>query len=415
MFKPLALYIGLRYTRTKQRTKFISFITLISILGTALGITVLITVLSVMNGFEAELRKRILGMTAHVTITGNNGKLESWQQLANNIMGTSHIISSAPFIHGQVIISADNQVSGTLLRGINPTYEPKVSKVHKKMQTGKLSDLVSGKFGIILGSELAGHLGATNGDKITIVSAKISTTPIGILPRLKRFTVVGIFKIGMYEYDRNLAIVHIDDAAKLLSLNSAISGLRLKLDDLFNSPKVSKKLARKFYNQYSVNDWTKAHSNFFDAIKTEKLVMFVILLLIVAVATFNIVSTLVMVVAEKRGDIAILKTQGMSNVSVMAIFMVLGSIIGLAGIALGTLGGVLLALNIEVIIPAIESFFNAQFMSADVYYISNVPSKLRWTDVYFVSSISLGLSLLATLYPAWQASRINPAEVLRYE
>lgn len=415
MFKPLTLFIGLRYTRAKRRTQFISFITLTSVLGIALGVTALIAVLSVMNGFEAELRERILGMTSHTTITGRNGQLYDWQQLEQKVIDKPHIEGSAPFVKGQVMVNAGRQVSGTILRGILPEYEPKVSEVADKMIAGKLSDLVTGKFGIVLGAELANFLGVTRGDKVTVISPQINSTPAGILPRLKRFTVVGIFQVGMYEYDRNMAIIHINDAKKLFRLGDSVSGLRLKLDDLFNAPKITQSLAHELYNQYSVSDWTKAHSNFFRAIKTEKRVMFIILLLIVAVAAFNIVSTLVMVVTDKRGDIAILKTQGLSNSAVMGIFIVLGGIIGIIGTALGTLGGVLLALNIETLIPAIESFFDVQFMAADVYYISDVPSKLDWNDVYAIAGISFSLSLLATLYPAWQASRVNPAEVLRYE
>lgn len=415
MFKPLTFYIGLRYTRAKRRTQFISFITLTSVLGIALGVTALIAVLSVMNGFEAELRERILGMTSHTTITGRNGQLQDWQQLEQKIINKPHVEGSAPFVKGQVMVNADRRVSGTLLRGIIPDLEPKVSEVADKMKSGQLSDLVAGKFGIVLGAELANFLGVIPGDKVTVISPQINSTPAGILPRLKRFTVVGIFQVGMYEYDRNMAIIHIEDGKKLFRMGNDVSGLRLKLDDVFNAPQITRSLARELYNQYSVSDWTQAHSNFFRAIKTEKRVMFIILLLIVAVAAFNIVSTLVMVVTDKRGDIAILKTQGLSNRSVMGIFIVLGGIIGVVGTALGTLGGVLLALNIETIIPAIESFFGVQFMAADVYYISDVPSKLDWADVYAIASISFSLSLLATLYPAWQASRINPAEVLRYE
>lgn len=414
MFKPLTLFIGMRYTRAKRRTQFISFITFTSVLGIALGVTALITVLSVMNGFEAELRERILGMTSHATITGRNGQLKRWQQLKKQIIGYPHIEGSAPFVEGQVMINADRRVSGTVLRGILPEYEPKVSEVGNKMKAGQLSELVSGQFGIILGQELANYLGALVGDKVTIISPQINSTPVGILPRLKRFTVVGIFQVGMYEYDRNMAVIHIDDAAKLFRLGNAVSGLRLKLDDLFNAPKITQSLANELFS-YRVSDWTKSHSNFFKAIKTEKRVMFIILLLIVAVAAFNIVSTLVMVVTDKRGDIAILKTQGLSNMSVMGIFIVLGSIIGFVGTLLGTICGVLLAINIETIIPAIEGFFEVQFMAADVYYISDVPSKLNWSDVYSIASIAFILSLVATLYPAWQASRVNPAEVLRYE
>ncbi len=415
MFKPLILYIGLRYTRAKRRTRFISFITLTSVLGIALGVTALITVLSVMNGFEDELRHRILGMTSHATITGRNGQLKDWRHLAQQIKGHPHVIGEAPFVRGQVMINADRRVSGTVLRGVLPKLEPQVSEAADKMKIGSLNDLQAGKFGIVLGAELANYLGVMVGDRVTVISPQITSTPAGILPRLRRFTVVGVFQVGMYEYDRNMALTHIEDAAKLFRLGDTVSGLRLKLDDLFNAPQISRDLANELFRNYRVSDWTRAHNNFFKAVKTEKRVMFIILLLIVAVAAFNIVSTLVMVVTDKRGDIAILKTQGLSNLSVMGIFIVLGGVIGVTGTLLGTVGGVLLALNVETIVPAIESFFGVQFMAADVYYISDVPSKLEWNDVYLIAATAFILSLLATLYPAWQASRINPAEVLRYE
>ena len=415
MFKPLVFYIGLRYTRAKRRTQFISFITLTSVLGIALGVTALITVLSVMNGFEAELRERILGMTAHATVTGKYGQLDNWRELDQKLKGTPHVQGAAPFITGQVMINADRRVSGTMLNGIQPDYESRVSDVADKMKAGKLSDLVAGEYGIVLGAELAGYLGVMMGDKITVISPQINSTPAGIVPRMRRFTVVGIFQVGMYEYDRNMALIHIDDAAKLFRMEDAVSGLRIKLDDLFNAPQITRSLANALYGEYQVSDWTLAHNNFFKAIQTEKRVMFIILLLIVAVAAFNIVSTLVMVVTDKRGDIAILKTQGLTSGSVMGIFMVLGSIIGVVGTALGTLGGILLALNVETIVPAIERLLQVQFMAADVYYISELPSKLVWSDVYVIAGMAFFLSLLATIYPAWQASRINPAEVLRYE
>ena len=415
MFKPLIFYIGLRYTRAKRRTQFISFITLTSVLGIALGVTALITVLSVMNGFESELRERILGMTSHATVTGQSGQLDNWQELDQRLVDYPHIQGTAPFINGQVMINADRRVSGTMLSGILPENEAKVSEVASKMKEGKLTDLVSGEYGIILGLELANYLGVVVGDKITVISPQVNSTPAGVVPRMRRFTVIGTFQVGMYEYDRNMALIHLDDAAKLFRLDSAVSGLRIKLDDLFNAPQITHELSQALYNNYYVSDWTVAHSNFFRAIQTEKTVMFIILLLIVAVAAFNIVSTLVMVVTYKRGDIAILKTQGLTSPSVMGIFMVLGAIIGAVGTIIGTVFGVILALNVETIVPAIEKLFHVQFMAADVYYISELPSKLVWTDVYSIAGMAFFLSLLATIYPAWQAAKINPAEVLRYE
>lgn len=415
MFKPLIFYIGLRYTRAKRRTQFISFITLTSVLGIALGVTALITVLSVMNGFEAELRERILGMTSHATMTGRHGQLDDWHALEQKLKDYPHVEGTAPFINGQVMINADRRVSGTMLSGILPDYEGKVSEVADKMKTGKLTNLVPGEYGIVLGAELANYLGVITGDKITVISPQINSTPAGVVPRMRRFTVVGTFQVGMYEYDRNMALIHLDDAAKLFRLESAVSGLRIKLDDLFNAPQITHAMQNVFYDEYLVSDWTLAHSNFFRAIQTEKRVMFIILLLIVAVAAFNIVSTLVMVVTDKRGDIAILKTQGLTSGSVMGIFMVLGAIIGVVGTLLGTAAGILLALNVETIVPAIEKLFQVEFMAADVYYISDLPSKLVWSDVYAIAGMAFLLSLLATIYPAWQAAKVNPAEVLRYE
>lgn len=415
MFRPLILFIGLRYMRGRQRMQFISFITLTSVLGIALGVSALITVLSVMNGFESELRERILGMTSHTTVTGRMNRLSDWLTVKQQLVNEKHILGSAPFVDGQVMISAGQRVSGTLVRGVFPEYESQVSTISEKMIAGKLEDLAAGEYGIVLGIELAGYLGVSVGDRVTIISPQLNTTPAGILPRLRRFTVVGFFKVGMYEYDRNMAVLHLVDAAKLFRLGNSVSGLRLQLDDLFKAPMIARTLAEKFYGQYRISDWTQSHSNFFRAIQTEKRVMFIILLLIVAVAAFNIVSTLVMVVTDKRGEIAILRTQGLTPMSVMGIFIILGSMIGLIGTSLGIIGGLALALNIQTIVPAIENFLGVQFLAADVYYISDLPSKLIWSDVWVISIMSFTLTLLATLYPAWQAARVNPAEVLRYE
>lgn len=415
MFKPLILYIGLRYTRAKRRTRFISFITLTSVLGIALGVTALIAVLSVMNGFEEELRERILGMTSHASITGYDNRLTHWQGLESTLRKEPRILGWAPYIEGQAMLNSDRRVSGTLLRGILGEYELRVSEVANHLEQGRLDALKPGEFGMILGAELAGYLGVWVGDKVTVITPQVTSTPAGILPRLKRFTVVGIFKVGMFEYDRNLALIHLDDAAKLFRMEDAVSGLRLKLDDVFYARQMAHELGPKLPGPYMIADWTQAHSNFFKAVQTEKRVMFIILLLIVAVAAFNIVSTLVMVVTDKRADIAILRTQGMTPLDVMGIFIVLGTVIGLSGTLLGGVGGVLLALNVETIVPAIERTFGVQFMPGDVYYISDLPSRLLWSDVRNITATAFFLSILATIYPAWQASRIQPAEELRYE
>ena len=415
MFRPLILFVGLRYTRAKRRTRFISFITLTSVLGIALGVTALITVLSVMNGFEAELRERILGMTSHASISGDGGRLEDWPVLEPVLSKEPHIEGWAPYTEGQAMINFDRRVSGVMLRGVLADYEPRVSEVASHMVEGRLNDLKPGEFGIILGLELARYLGVAAGDKITVITPQVTATPAGILPRLKRFTVLGSFQVGMYEYDRNLALIDLQDAGRLFQMEGAVSGLRLRLDDVFLAQRLVRDLGPKLSGNYFISDWTQAHSNFFRAIQTEKRVMFIILLLIVAVAAFNIVSTLVMVVTDKKADIAILRTQGMTPMSVMGIFIVLGTVIGAAGALLGCIGGVLLALNVETIVPAIERLFGVHFLSADVYYISDLPSKLLWSDVAQITAMAFALSLLATIYPAWQASRIRPAEELRYE
>jgi len=415
MFKPLILYIGLRYTRAKRRTQFISFVTLASVLGIALSVTALITVLSVMNGFVGKISERMLSMTSHATMTGRSGQLENWQDLAQQLKDYPHIQGTAPFISGQVMINADRRVNGTMVSGILPDYEPKVSEIADKMKLGKLSDLVAGEYGILLGLEQANYLGVTVGDKVTLISPQVNSTPAGVVPRMRRFTVVGIFQVGMYEYDRNMALIHIDDAAKLFRLENSVSALRIKMDDLLNAPQITTGLAKAFIENYQVSDWTMAHDNFFQAIKMEKKVMSIILLLMVAVSAFNIVSTLIMVVTDKRSDIAILKTQGLTSASVMGIFMVLGTVIGLFGTLLGVICGVLLAINAPDLVSAIEELFHVKFLNAQIYYISELPSELMWTDVIATAGMAFLLSILATIYPAWQAAKINPAEVLRYE
>ncbi len=415
MFKPLPLYLALRYTRAKKRTHFISFITLTSVLGITLGVTALITVLSVMNGFESELRRRILGMTSHVTVTGFDGRLYAWQAVAERLRGWPRIMGSAPFVEGQVMVTFERRVSGTMLRGVLPEREHQVSAVVERVTAGNLEALKAGEYGIILGAELARYLGVWLGDKVTVITPQLTTTPAGILPRLKRFTVVGVFEVGMYEYDRNMALVHLEDATKLLRLEGAVSGLRLKLDDVFAAPQAAQSLTFRLGGEYLVTDWTRLHSNFFKAIQMEKTVMFIILLLIVAVAAFNIVSTLVMVVTDKRADIAILRTQGITPAAVMAVFILLGTIIGLVGTLAGVVGGVALALNVETLVPAIERLFGVHFLAADVYYISELPSELHWEDVWRISGMAFLLTLLATLYPAWHAAKVKPAEELRYE
>lgn len=415
MYRPLQLFVGLRYTRAKRRNHFISFISLTSMLGIALGVTALITVLSVMNGFQTELRQRILGMTAHATISSYGEELTNWDKLAVIADKHPHVIGSAPYIQKEGMLIHGQQVNGSLIRGVLPGEEPKVSDVGNKMAEGSLDTLVPGEFHIILGIDLARILGVMVGDKVTLVTPSANVTPAGVMPRLKRFTVSGIFEVGMYEYDSAMALIHLDDARRLFRMDNGVTGVRLKLDDLFRAPFVSRELAKEVPGIYQVRDWTQYHSNFFKAIHTEKTVMFVILLLIVAVAAFNIVSTLVMVVTDKTTDIAILRTLGATPGSILGIFMVQGTVIGFVGTLLGLIGGVSLALNVETIVPAIENLFGVKFLPADVYYISELPSELHWNDVTMITVVSFGISVLATLYPAWRASRTQPAESLRYE
>lgn len=415
MFKPLIFYIGLRYTRAKRRTQFISFVTLASVLGIALSVTALITVLSVMNGFVGKISERMLSMTSHATISGLYGQLDNWQALEQQLKTYPHIQGTAPFINGQVMINADRRVNGSVVSGILPDYETRVSDIADKMKMGKLSNLVAGEYGIVLGLEQANYLGVTVGDKVTLISPQVNSTPAGVVPRMRRFTVVGIFQVGMYEYDRNMALIHMDDAAKLFRMDNTVTALRIKMDDLLNAPQITLALAKSFAGNYSVSDWTMAHDNFFQAIKMEKKVMSIILLLMVAVSAFNIVSTLIMVVTDKRSDIAILKTQGLTSASVMGIFMVLGTVIGILGTILGVICGVLLAINVPEIVSGIENLFHVKFLNAQTYYISELPSELLWSDVWATAGMAFLLSLLATIYPAWQAAKINPAEVLRYE
>ncbi|HEX5514129.1 MAG TPA: lipoprotein-releasing ABC transporter permease subunit [Gammaproteobacteria bacterium] len=414
MFKPIELYIGLRYTRAKRRNHFVSFISLTSMIGIALGVTTLITVLSVMNGFEQQLRERILGMVSHATIHGVGDNPAEWHGLVERAEKNPHVLGAAPYIQGEVMLTNAGRVSGSLIRGIVPAYEERVAEIEDKMVVGDLNALKPGEYGIVLGRDLATMLVAEVGDKVTMVTPEATISVAGVLPRVKRFTVVGIFQSGMYEYDRAVAFIDMDDAAKVFR-QPGISGIRLKFDDLMAAPWLARQVAAELPGYYSVRDWTVQHYNFFRAVRTEKTVMFVILTLIVAVAAFNIVSTLVMVVTDKQADIAILRTLGISPASVMGIFMVQGAIIGVVGTILGVICGVALALNVETIVPFIERLVGVQFLPGDVYPISEMPSDLRAQDVGRIAGIALLLSLLATLYPAWRASRTAPAEALRYE
>jgi lipoprotein-releasing system permease protein len=410
------LFIGLRYTRAKRRNHFISFISLISLLGITLGMTALITVMSVMNGFQKEVRTRILGVASHVQVSGIDGTLTNWPQVAHETTNHPQVESAAPYIGAQGMVSVGQVVRGVMVRGILPALEDKVADLDRMMVNGKLDELVPGEFGIVVGTELARTLGVSRGDKIVLISPQGQVTPAGILPRLKQFTVTGIFEAGHFEYDSSLVLIHIVDAQKLYRMeNDQVSGVRLKLRDLFLAPQVVRELVPLISQDTHITDWTRQHANYFRAIQIEKRMLSLILALIIAVAAFNIVSTLVMAVTDKQPDIAILRTLGASPRSIMKIFIVQGTLIGVFGTLLGVVGGVLLAYNVSDVIALVERLFSVQFLSREVYYISEIPSDPQMADIVTVATVSFLLTLLATIYPSYRASKVNPAEALRYE
>lgn len=415
MFHPYELFVGLRYLKARRRNNFISFISLISIAGITLGVMALITVLSVMNGFEKELRERVLGMTSHATVSGFDGPLDDWQAVRTAALSHPRVTGAAPYVQGEGMLAFGGELSGTLLRGVLPEEEMQVSEVGASMLQGDLGDLEAGAWRIVLGSALANALGVRPGERVVLMVPQATMTPAGVWPRYRAFTVSGIFEVGMHEYDRGLVFLHIDDAAMLLRMQGGYSGVRLKMDDMMRAPWVARELVSEMPGSYYVSDWTRQHANLFRAIQTEKTVMFVILLVIVLVAAFNIVSTLVMVVTDKEADIAILRTIGATPRSIMAVFMVQGTVIGVFGTVLGVVLGVLLAQNVDVVVPVLERALGFQVLPPDIYYISELPSDLRWLDVARIGGVAFVLSLLSTIYPALRASRTQPAEALRYE
>jgi lipoprotein-releasing system permease protein len=409
------LVVGLRYTRAKRRNHFISFISLASMLGIALGVAALIVVLSVMNGFQKEVRTRILSVASHVQITGPGGELSDWRSVADRTARLPHVLAVAPFVNGQGLLANGEAVRGAVVRGIVPELESRVADLAAKTFAGALAALKPDEFGIVLGADLARALRALPGDQVTLIAPQGLVTPAGVIPRLKQFRVVGVFEVGFFEYDNGLALIHMQDAQRLYRLGDEVSGVRLKLDDLFQAREVGREIRQTLGPNYFVSDWTRSHANFFRAVQIEKTMMFIILTLIVMVAAFNMVSTLVMAVTDKQADIAILRTLGATPASIMQIFVVQGAVIGVIGTVLGVVGGITLALNIDVVVPALERLLSIQFLSKDVYLINELPSELQRGDVIAITAVSLALGFLATLYPSWRAARVRPAEALRYE
>ncbi|HKW36749.1 MAG TPA: lipoprotein-releasing ABC transporter permease subunit [Burkholderiales bacterium] len=409
------LLVGLRYTRAKRRNHFISFISIASMLGMAVGVWALIVVLSVMNGFQKEVRARILGVVAHVQISGADNRLRDWMEVAREASANPEVIAAAPFVNGQGLLMLGSGVRGVIIRGIEPRFEQNVVEIGQHMVEGRLDALVPGEFRIVLGAELARIVGASVGDKVTLIAPQGLVTPAGIVPRLKQFTVAGIFRIDYSEYDSGLALIHLADAQKLYGMGDAVSGVRLKLKDLFQARDVTRDLFTRLRGDLYISDWTRSNANYFRAVQIEKTMMFIILFLIVLVAAFNSVSTLVMAVTDKQADIAILRTLGASPIGIMKIFIIQGAVIGVTGTLLGVLSGIPTALNVHVIVPFLERLFSVHFLSREVYYITELPSDLQSGDVISIALVSLLLSLIATLYPSWRAARVNPADALRYE
>jgi lipoprotein-releasing system permease protein len=411
--------IGTRYLRSGGGNRFVSVISGISLAGVALGVAVLLVVLSVMNGFERELRERILSVTAHATISGFGGPLTDWQNVRNKLQAQPDVLGSAPYIEQQALLlttgAGGDANSGVVVRGVLPEQEQQVATLHQHMQAGAMTALRAGEFGMVLGDELAKALKVSVGDKVLAVTAQGSVTIAGVIPRNKRFTVVGIFAAGMYEYDRNYAYVHLQDAARLYRMGDDVTGLRLKLSDVFNAQSTAIRIAQQLGGGYYVDDWTRKHANFFRSIALTKSMMFLILLLVVAVAAFNVVATLVMVVKDKQSDIAILRTLGATPRSVLKVFMLQGMLIGVIGIVTGVVLGTLLAWNLESLIHGLERLLGTQFMDARLYFMSDLPASVEWQDVLQVSGVAFAMCAVATLYPAWRAARTEPARALRHE
>ncbi len=418
MRAPYEVLIAARYLRSTHRSGFVSFVASMSVLGLALGVAVLIVVLSVLNGFETELRGRMLSVTSHASITGIQGDIADWRRGLELAARTPGVKAVVPFIESRGLLANGERVAGTAVRGILPEEEARAVGLGSRLKQGTLDELEPGKFRIILGSALATELGVTVGQNVVLMAPEGSATPVGFMPRQRRFTVSGIFESGMYEYDRGLALVHMNDAARLYRLGDKVTGLRLALEDPFAAPRIVRDVAQAIDfdgNGFFVTDWTRDHAVFFRSIELTKSMMFFILLILVVVAAINLVAMLVMIVKEKQTDIAILRTIGAAPINVLRAFLLQGALIGLAGTLAGALLGWLLASNVQVIVQAIERAFDVQFLDASVYFMSDLPAEVRVGDVLRVSVVALVLAALATIYPAWRAARTMPAEALRHD
>jgi len=409
------LMVGLRYTRARRRNRFIGVNSAVSMIGIAVGVWALIVVLSVMNGFQKEVRTRILAVVSHLQLVADDNRLDDWQSVAQIAAQNPRVIATAPFVQAQAMLSNGQGMRGAAVRGILPAEEEKVADLARHMRAGSLDDLRAGQFGVVLGIDLARALGVTRGDKIALIAPQGVVTPAGVIPRLKQFTVAGIFEAGLVDADSALALIHMQDAQTLYQMGSSVSGVRLKLDDLFAARTVAYELLNKLPRDVFASDWTRSHANFFRAVEIEKRMMFLILALIVFVAAINIISTLAMAVVDKQADIAILRTLGAAPGSILQIFMVQGMVLGVVGTVAGVIVGIVTALNIDVIVPAIERAFNIKFLSKDVYMIPDLPSDLQMTDVVSIAVMALVLSFVATILPSLRAARVNPVEALRYE
>jgi lipoprotein-releasing system permease protein len=416
MFKPLSLYIGLRYIRAKRRNQFISFIALVSVVGIALGVAVLITVLSVMNGFDQEIRERIFTMVPHITVTHISGSIKHWQPLLQGLQKTPGVVGAAPTVTREGMLTHGDVVRATYVVGIDPTLETRVSDVSQKMVDGRFSRLKPSRFGIILGQDLATALGVMVGDSINLITPQATITPVGFLPRIKRMSVVGVFRVGTgFGFDNSVAFVHLSDAQTIFMMPRAATDIQMKTNDLFRAPSLAGELQQKYGDQYQFSDWTDRYGPFYRAVQMEKNMMFLILLLLIAIAAFNLISSLVMQVNDKQTDIAILRTFGATPRMIMKIFIIQGSLLGIAGTFVGVACGVFLSWHVTELVNFIQTTFHIQLLTSGVYFVDYLPSKVEASDIWRIAGVAILMSFLATLYPAWRAARTEPVEALRYE